>query len=654
MSRWQRWITTSGKDLEQRLRACEDLYHGLFEENPLPIWVYDASTLRFLDANRAAEERYGYSKDEFLAMRLTDIGWQAASGAAASPADNAPNPEAGGTSPGAWRHQPRPEGGIDGSVVSHPFTYRGRPARVAIAQDITDRFRTLRDSEERLRFALHASGVGVWDTDLTTGVSYWSEKCEVMHGLAPGTFGRTLGAFMDRIHPDDRPRVRQTIDDAVQQHRDAQLEYRTTWPDGTERQIVSTARFFYDDTGKPVRGAGVALDLTERRSLEAQLRQAQKMEAVGQLAGGIAHDFNNMLTAILGNAELMGEDLAPDTRHRFFVDEIVAAANGAAALTRQLLAFSRKQVLAPIVLHMGDVVGEVSPLLRRVLGESIDMKAVISNAGRVKADPGQMQQVLVNLAVNARDAMPGGGRLTIETADVFLDERYARQHPGARPGEHVMLAVSDTGHGMDADTQRRIFEPFFTTKAKGHGTGLGLATVYGIVKQSGGHIWVYSEVGHGTTFKVYFPRTTVVAAPRERPRVDPRSLRGAETIVLVEDEEVVRRFTSTALTQYGYTVHVFATGGRALEFAEKATTPVHLVVTDVVLPDMNGRDVASRIQQQHPDASVLYMSGYTDDAIVRHGVLDEGVWFLEKPFSAEGLGAKVREVLGAGRGRSRP
>ena len=518
----------------------------------------------------------------------------------------------------------------------------------SVARDITERLHaehSLRDAEERMRFALEASRVGVWDINLKTGAAHWSEACEVMHGLTPGTFGGTVEAFFDPIDGEDRGQVRENIDRATRNHTDAALEYRTMWPDGSVHYISATGRFSYDGAGAPVRGAGITLDITERRTLEDQFRQAQKMEAVGQLAGGIAHDFNNMLTAILGNAEFVLDDLSADDPHHADVDEILKAGRRAAGLTHQLLAFSRKQILAPQVIRLGDAVRDLAPMLRRLLGETINFQTMVSEQGQVTADLGQIQQVLMNLALNGRDAMTNGGHLTIETADVFLDEVYARSHPTVNPGPHVMLAVSDTGRGMDAATKKHIFEPFFTTKSKNEGTGLGLATVYGIVKQSGGHIWVYSEVGHGTAFKVYLPRTSEAEERPEDPAADPSRLEGSETILLVEDEDVVREFVHKALSRLGYMVHALANPRRAIEFAEAHTGTIHLILSDVVLPDMTGPAMSGLLARQHPEARALFMSGYTDSAIVHHGVLDPDMWFLQKPFTAEALATKVRDLL---------
>ncbi|HXB55915.1 MAG TPA: response regulator [Vicinamibacteria bacterium] len=388
-------------------------------------------------------------------------------------------------------------------------------------------------------------------------------------------------------------------------------------------------------------------DVTEKRSLEAQLLQSQKMESMGRLAGGVAHDFNNLLGIITGYAGLMRKSVSADPRLAKYVDDIVKAAERAAGLTRQLLAFSRKQVLQPRILDLNAVVGETENMLRRLIGEDIQLLTVCDDQlGPVRADPGQMDQVLMNLAVNARDAMPRGGRLTIETGNVALDRTYAGRHAGVEPGRYVMLAVSDTGHGMTPEVQARVFEPFFTTKELGKGTGLGLATVHGIVKQSGGHIWVYSEPDNGTTFKIYLPRADAPEADAQTPPPAEGELpRGSETILLVEDEASLRGFVRECLEAAGYTVLEARHGVEALKISQRHPAPVHLLLTDVVMPLMSGRELAQEIRASRPEVRVLYMSGYTDDAVVLHGVLAADMAFLQKPFTAEMLARRVREVL---------
>jgi len=386
-------------------------------------------------------------------------------------------------------------------------------------------------------------------------------------------------------------------------------------------------------------------DVTEQRRLQQQVLQSQKMEAVGRLAGGIAHDFNNLLTVITSYSDLLLEDLGKDDPKRDDVEQVRKAAEGAASLTRQLLAFSRQQVLAPRVVSLNAVVDSLQKILRRVIGEDVELATALApDLGAVKADVGQLEQVLMNLTVNARDAMPTGGKLTIETANVEHDPAYARAREGAAVSRFVMLAVTDTGVGMDEATKARIFEPFFTTKEAGKGTGLGLATVYGIVNQSGGFIWVYSEPGSGTSFKIYLPR---VDAPAEGVKAagSVSVPRGTETVLLVEDAAAVRAVAKQVLQRQGYTVLEAPHGEAALHLAQKHRGPIHLLLTDVVMPVLSGRRLAEQLAPLRPDMKVLYASGYTDDSVVRHGILESGTAYLQKPFTPDSLARKVREVL---------
>jgi nitrogen-specific signal transduction histidine kinase/CheY-like chemotaxis protein len=400
---------------------------------------------------------------------------------------------------------------------------------------------------------------------------------------------------------------------------------------------------------------GIATDITARKHTEEalhrseeQLRQAQKMEAVGKLAGGVAHDFNNLLTVINGQTALSLRRLSQDDPVYRKLETIKEAGERAASLTRQLLAFSRKQIMQPKVLDLNQAIFETNKMLQRLIGEDIDLLiGLMPDLGKVKADPGQIEQVLMNLTVNARDAMPKGGKLTIETQNVYVDEEYSSRHLSVRPGRYVMLAVSDTGCGMDAATQERIFEPFFTTKETGKGTGLGLSTVYGIVKQSGGNVWVYSEVGRGTTFKIYLPCVASAAEEFKAITNDAMGTPGTETVLLVEDEEMVRNMTREILHESGYRVLEAKHGHEALLVSERHDGPIHLMLSDVVMPRMSGRELAEQLSPTRREMKVLYMSGYTDDAIVHHGVLDEGMAFIEKPFTPNALTRKLREVLGA-------
>jgi two-component system, cell cycle sensor histidine kinase and response regulator CckA len=521
---------------------------------------------------------------------------------------------------------------------------------VGAIRDVSDRKAAegaLRGSEERLQLALQATGLGPWDWDLTTNEAvFWPEwKRQIgyeRHEL--------LGGYQEwesRIHPDDRERVLL----ALRAYRagnepEYAAEFRLRHKNGSYRWIYTRGVTASDDTGKKTHMIGCHLDITERKQLEEQYRQSHKMQAIGQLAGGIAHDFNNLLTAINGYAELVAAELPPSHSSQQDVGQIRAAAMSAATLTRQLLAFSRRQILKPQVLVIDRTLYGMQQLLTRIIGENIELNIKLCASGRVMADAGQIEQVVINLAVNARDAMPDGGKLLIETADVDLDAMLVAHNPGAAIGRHVMIAVSDTGSGMDAETRAHLFEPFFTTKPAGRGTGLGLATVYGIVKQSGGSISVYSERGLGTTFKIYLPTTNAGSEPPPI-AADTSALRGTETVLVVEDQGAVRDLIEKTLRRFGYAVITAGTTSQASTAVRGHSGPIDVMLTDVVLPDGNGREVARRTLAIRPSMRVLYMSGYTDEAIVHHGVLDEGLAFIQKPFTAEQIVQKIREVLDA-------
>jgi two-component system, cell cycle sensor histidine kinase and response regulator CckA len=414
--------------------------------------------------------------------------------------------------------------------------------------------------------------------------------------------------------------------------------------DGRPVWVIQNVVRVKDEGGTDVT-EGTLVDISERRSLEDKLRQAQKMEAVGQLAGGIAHDFNNLLTVIQGYSHLLMEGLKGDVEALGQVEKIEEASEKAASLTRQLLAFSRKQVLQPKVINLNSLVENLSSLLHRLIGEHIELCTMTApDLGLVKADAAQIEQVMMNLVVNARDAMPEGGQLTVETANAELDDLYSADHPGVSPGPYVMLAVSDTGKGMTQETLARIFEPFFTTKEMGRGTGLGLSMVYGIVKQSGGHIWTYSELGHGTTFKIYLPRTEEPADSNVSRRSG-ATISGNEQILLVEDDEKLRELAHSILTSCGYSVIVSSDTEHARLICEQRSSSIQLLLTDVVMPGISGRTLAQLLLLKNPKVKILYMSGYTENAIVHHGVLDSGTYFIQKPFTPSMLAGKVREVL---------
>jgi two-component system cell cycle sensor histidine kinase/response regulator CckA len=513
--------------------------------------------------------------------------------------------------------------------------------------------RALEHSEVRFRALVerNADLIALLTADGTTlYASPAAGRC--LGGHADDYVGTVL---FDRVHPEDRDGLRRDVSRLIHDPSETiYAAFRITHLDGATRWLEGTITNLLAD---PAVNAVVGnfRDITERRGAEAalrrtedQLRQAQKMEAIGNLAGGVAHDFNNLLSVILSYSSMLAQDMTPSDPRRADLLEIEAAGKRAVDLTRQLLAFGRQQILQPRIVDLNDVVAGMENLLRRLIGENIEL-AVLPGAalGEVMVDPGQVEQVIMNLAVNSRDAMPDGGKLTIETGNVELDDKYATSHFGATPGPHVMLAVTDTGTGMDRATQSRMFEPFFTTKEQGKGTGLGLATVFGIVRQSGGNVWVYSEPGRGTTFKVYLPCSDPAAAGAGAAPIPPATgaLRGTETVLLVEDEERVRVLARTVLRRYGYHVLEAQSGGDALLICEQHTAAIHIMVTDVVMPRMSGRQLAERLHAMRPDMKVLFMSGYTDNSIVHHGVLDSGVAFLQKPITPEALAHKVREVL---------
>ncbi|HEY8197841.1 MAG TPA: PAS domain-containing protein [Gemmatimonadales bacterium] len=517
---------------------------------------------------------------------------------------------------------------------------------VASLTDITQRRRAetaLMNTTDTLSALIQASPLAIFAFDSAAKVTSWNAAAERLFGWrASEVLGHTLPA----IAPDQVRAFRDQHLAVLEGKSFIDLEARWQRRDGRPVTLSLALAPLYGGLSE-VRGVMVlAADLTERKKLESQLRQSQKMEAVGQLAGGVAHDFNNLLTAIIGYTSLLLKAVpAGDQKHEDLL-EIDRAAARATELTQQLLAFSRRQMLLPTLLDLNAVLADTMRMLGRLLGEHIELVVLPEpGLGVVRADCGQLEQVIINLAVNARDAMEGGGRLTLETRNVSLDGAYVSQHPGAAEGDYVMLAVTDSGIGMDAATQARIFEPFFTTKERGKGTGLGLSTVYGIVKQSGGTIYVYSEPERGTTFKIYLPRVMAQGPTRIAAPVRPASVHGTETVLVVEDEEGVRSLTCRVLRTYGYTVLEAENGGEALLIAEQHPAPIHVLLTDVVLPRMSGRKLAERLARIGSDLRVLYMSGYTDGSIVNHGALEPGTAFLQKPFTPEALAQKVRAVL---------
>jgi two-component system cell cycle sensor histidine kinase/response regulator CckA len=537
--------------------------------------------------------------------------------------------------------------------VSPIYDAQGRVvAASSIKRDVTERRQAqhaLAQSQERLQLALRAARMGTWHWDLTTGAVSWDEALRQLHGLAPTDSLTRHDEFIDRVSPDDREMVQAEVRRALESSGELDCEYRVVLPDGKVRWHANQGRVARDHAGTPLYMTGVCLDVTDRRLMEERLRQAQRMDSVGQLAGGIAHETNNMMSVVLGCADyvLQRSDLPEPVRQD--VEQIWRAAKRTAGITQQLLAFSRRQLLQPQILDLNTTVRGLETILARALGESRSVRMHLSpTLGQVRADPGQLEQVLINLTLNARDAMGEAGRLTIETMNVVLDEAYIAAKPvdTLEPGEYAALIVTDTGHGMDRATLARIFEPFFTTKGVGQGTGLGLSTVYGIVKQSGGFIWAYSEPGLGTTFKLYFP---VVATEPEATATQTSTPPGRahEIVLIAEDEPMVRGIMARTLKDCGYTVLEAGSGREALELLEAENRQMSLIVADVVMPDMGGRDMALRLAQRWPEVPVLFTSGYTGLEVVSRGLLDEGREFLQKPLDPETLARKVRDMMDA-------
>ena len=513
-------------------------------------------------------------------------------------------------------------------------------------QDVTQRRAAeaaLRESEERFRQLAEGVREVFWMTDAATDeVVYVSPACEAVWGLSPSALLAAPDRWLQAVHPDDRARVNEAA--RTRQRTGAyDEEYRVVRPDGAIRWVRDRAFPVHDEEGAVIRIAGVAEDVTERRHLEAQLRQTQKMESIGQLAGGVAHDFNNWLTVIGGCTELLLTTFPTEGDTAELLNEIRHASERAASLTRQLLAFSRREVVEAKVCDLNTIILDTEKMLRRLLGEDVELTTALApGLPPVKVDPGQWSQVLMNLAVNARDAMPTGGRLQITTA---LDEPDPGLTPVPGLAHPMRLSISDTGTGMTPEVRARIFEPFFTTKGVGKGTGLGLAVVHGIVTQAGGHLEVESEPGRGTTFHIYLP-PALEALGGAAGRAGALNVRGSETILLVEDEDSLRRIAAPALRAQGYTVLQASNGEEALEVLGRHSGLIHLLLTDVVMPRMDGHALAEALRPRYPEMKVLYTSGYTDDAVVRHGIQHDEVAFLSKPYTPLALLRKIRQVLG--------
>ncbi|MGH8118998.1 MAG: PAS domain-containing protein, partial [Gammaproteobacteria bacterium] len=506
----------------------------------------------------------------------------------------------------------------------------------------------LKESEERFRIAAESSNDLIYEWDMDSGALLWFGDIDGALNYTPEVFPRTSEAWENSLHPEDQARIREAKNNHLANSTvPFDQQYRIRTRNGQYKIWRDCGKLVMRDGSQTGKWIGSCTDITKAKRLEQQFMQAQKMETVGLLAGGIAHDFNNLLTAIIGFSDMCLQSPDLDATNREYLNEVKGAGMRAADLTRQLLAFSRKQVIAPVILDINGVVSGMEKMLRRLIAENIRLTFTLEPAlMRVNADPSQIEQIVMNLVINARDAMPNGGELMILTKNMELDKSYVTLHPEVTIGPYVMLAISDTGTGIPQEDQARIFEPFFTTKEKGKGTGLGLATVYGIVKQSNGYIYLYSELGMGTTFRIYLPPAEArEALPGTAPESRQLMSRNHETVLLVEDESNVRSLAHMILKSCGYNILEAESGDAALRLCDQQEGPIHLLLSDVIMPGMNGHELASRLLLRYPGLRVLYISGYTDDVITRHGILTEGTVFLSKPFTSEALARKVHDVL---------
>jgi two-component system cell cycle sensor histidine kinase/response regulator CckA len=511
----------------------------------------------------------------------------------------------------------------------------------------------LHEAEERTTFALGAAGMGLWELDMMTEQLTWSDTMVQAFGLTAGEAPTNADAYLALIHPDDREMAAASMAAVAERGSDYMVEFRVVWPDGTVHWLEERGRLFRAADGRPARLLGVGIDISERKVREAQARQTSKMEAIGRLASGVAHDFNNLLTVIVGFTEMVANDAVMMARHGNDLDEILKAGRRAMGLTRQLLAFSRQQVLQFETLDVNALITDMTAMLPRLIGERLDIALSLApNVSAVFCDAGQLQQVVMNLVVNASDAMPDAGTLSIETADVELESSSFDDEPIVA-GTYVMLAVSDTGNGMAVETQHRIFEPFFTTKEAVKSTGLGLSTTYGIVKQSNGYIKVYSELGLGTTFKVYLPRSDGELPVRDVVVVHPPALTALKTVLLVEDEAGVRLLSKRILNSAGYRVLDAPNGDEAESLFADHAESIDLVLTDVVMPGCGGPELLRRLRLHAPELRVLYMSGYTEQAAAQKAGIGRGLPFIQKPFTAAALVRHVRDAFDRGPGRGR-
>ena len=641
------------KKAEDALSRSEEKYRELIDGMNETVWVIDFNG-KLIDVNKTAVELLGYSKEELLAIGLFGIDITMKKEDILSLVKNMP---ANKLQIFETAHTTKDGRTFPVEIYSSLVTYQGEKSILSIARDITKRKRAeeaLQESERKLSEAHKMAQLGHWQWDIKTGRVEWSEEVFHIFRLDPKEYTPHIDSILALSPwPVDHERDKELIQRAMETHEKGSYEQRFLRPDKTIGYYHSTFQGKYDSMGNLIAIIGTIQDITERKraeeeksKLEVQLQQSQKLESIGRLAGGVAHDFNNMLQTILGYTEMTLEEVGPDNPLRENFLEIQKAALHSAELTRQLLAFARKQAIAPITLDLNDTVAGMLKMLSRLIGEDIDLiwKPGLS-LWKVKMDPSQIDQILVNLTINAKDSITGVGKITIETGMVEFDASYCSNHTGYLPGKYVLLAVSDTGCGMDETTVTHIFEPFFTTKEMGHGTGLGLSTIYGIIQQNHGFLNVSSEPEKGTTFKIYFPAQEAILENSAVTDIPAEIPKGTETILLVEDEESLLKLAKTMLEKSGYTVLAANNPILAIQLAQEYTGTIHLLITDVVMPKMSGRDLCLEICKLQALTRCLYMSGYTRDIIANQGILDEGVNFIQKPFSLESLAFKIREVL---------
>jgi PAS domain S-box-containing protein len=637
---------TDRKGFEKELRASEARFRTLVEQAGDAFFVHDQDG-RFLDVNRRACDSLGYQPEELLQLGVGDIEADLELDRLRESWDR--------MQPGQQltiRGRQRRKGGSTFPVEVRLGCYQQNEERfyLGLARDITGRERReelLREASRRMELATTAGGFGVWDLDVPSGTLVWNDRMFELYGIEPTRAELRRETWVESLHPADRERVLAASVATLEHGAPFDLEFRVLHPDGRIKSIKAHAVVVRDAQGQPLRMIGLNADVTEQRSLEAQLFQAQKMEAVGRLAGGVAHDFNNNLTVILGYAELSRlVGVSSDTFHEY-LGEIIKAAEHSRDITQQLLAFSRNEIIAPRQVELNQLIQRTEKTLVRLIGEDVRLRFSTQDTWPVLIDPAQVNQIIINLAVNARDAMPGGGTLSIETRNLRLDQMSCLSIPDAKPGEYVQLTVSDTGIGMDRELQNHIFEPFFTTKGIGKGTGLGLATVYGIVRQNDGFIQVCSEPGSGASFSLCFPRLVQEGGAEAQP--EPQPALGEGVVLLVEDEVTVRQMVQLMLETAGYAVLVADSPADALVLCRRPGQHVDCLLTDVIMPDMNGVELSAAVRELRPELAVVYMSGYTADMIAHHGVLSREVCFLQKPFDLNSLNAKLQAALSQNR-----